>query len=263
MTKSSTFRAAALITGVAAMALWSSAIARNCHIGLESTAAKISRVIDGDTIELANGQRVRIIGMDTRELTASDPQDKLWGQRARQVVQDMLAGDNNVTVYTEKERQDRYGRLLGHIRTGTGQDVSGELIARGLAIAVAVGANTGCATDNIDLEKSARLAGSGLWKNKGPWWSQTGHRPADGRGFHVMQSTVDKQTGQGRKTKLDLANGIKISLGRQWPLDDTHTDALLGNLKNSTLEVRGWIGGRKTAPTLTLHHPANVQRVER
>lgn len=87
----------------------------------------VSRVIDGDTVELGDGQTVRLVGIDTPEVgqcgfdRATDNLERLiLGQRVRLTVSD--------------EDTDRYGRLLRYINIGS-QDAGLRLIKNGLAIA--------------------------------------------------------------------------------------------------------------------------------
>ena len=69
-------------------------------------------VVDGDTIRLADGRYVRLIGIDTPERgrpyyrVAKDNLDRLVGKRVRLV--------NPTSV----DDRDRYGRLLRYLRVG-------------------------------------------------------------------------------------------------------------------------------------------------
>jgi micrococcal nuclease len=68
----------------------------------------VQRVIDGDTIELTNRKRVRLIGINTPESTYKI---ETFGKEARNYSQEKLAGK---TIWLQKEisDNDRYGRLL-------------------------------------------------------------------------------------------------------------------------------------------------------
>ncbi len=68
----------------------------------------ITRVVDGDTVELANGRRVRLVGYDAYEL--SEP----LGTLARQELRSLCPGEAYLDV-DDLEPFDRYGRVLGYL----------------------------------------------------------------------------------------------------------------------------------------------------
>lgn len=75
--------------------------------------AKVKRVVDGDTIELENGKKVRLIGINTPESTTKH---EPYGKEASNYTKSKLEGK---TVYLEKDvsETDRYGRLLRYVWT--------------------------------------------------------------------------------------------------------------------------------------------------
>ena len=90
-------------------------------------AITVAKVHDGDTIKLANGDRVRLIGIDCPELHESD---KLYRDAARRhqdiaVIQAMgkeadeftrkLVLGRKVRLEFDLERRDKYGRLLAYV----------------------------------------------------------------------------------------------------------------------------------------------------
>lgn len=71
----------------------------------------VSRVVDGDTVELSNGSKVRFIGINTPESTTkTEP----YGKEASNYTKSQLTGK---TVYLEEDvsETDKYGRLLGYV----------------------------------------------------------------------------------------------------------------------------------------------------
>jgi hypothetical protein len=75
----------------------------------------VANVVDGDTVELSDGRRVRLVGYDAYEL--SEP----LGARARQELRSLCLGEAYLDV-DNLEPQDRYGRILGYLwcRRGAG-----------------------------------------------------------------------------------------------------------------------------------------------
>jgi hypothetical protein len=74
----------------------------------DAAPAVIRSVVDGDTVELSDGRRVRLVGYDAYEL--SEP----LGQMARQKLSDLCPGKAYLDV-DDLEPQDRYGRVLGYL----------------------------------------------------------------------------------------------------------------------------------------------------
>lgn len=73
--------------------------------------AKVIRVVDGDTIEIDGGQKVRFIGMNTPESTTKH---EPYGEEASNYTKSQLDGK---TIWLEKDTsdKDKYGRLLRYI----------------------------------------------------------------------------------------------------------------------------------------------------
>lgn len=84
-------------------------------------------MIDGDTIELGNGESVRLLGIDT-------PERGECGYAAATANMERLVLDKRVTLTRSGEDRDRYGRLLRYVDVGN-LDAGLRQIRAGLAIA--------------------------------------------------------------------------------------------------------------------------------
>jgi len=83
----------------------------NAFANLNLKEVKVSRVVDGDTIELLDGRKVRLIGVNTPESTTrTEP----YGKEASDYTKSQLTGK---TAYLEKDvsETDKYGRLLRYV----------------------------------------------------------------------------------------------------------------------------------------------------
>ena len=89
---------------------------------------RVVAVVDGDTVDLSTGERVRVIGIDTPE------QGQPCFSEASVALADLVM--NQVVTVTPGARDDRdtYGRLLRYLDVN-GVDAGRALIERGLAIA--------------------------------------------------------------------------------------------------------------------------------
>lgn len=94
---------------------------------------RLERVIDGDTLLLANGARVRLIGVDTPETVRPNHPPQPWGLEAARLTRRLVSG-GEVRLEFDGPRKDRYGRFLAHVWVGN-RMLAEELVRAGLATA--------------------------------------------------------------------------------------------------------------------------------
>lgn len=87
---------------------------------------------DGDTIVLADGERVRYLGINTPEIAHDGKPGEPYGEEAR-VFNKKLVWGNRVRLEFGEERRDRHGRLLAYVFLEDGTFVNGELVRQGFA----------------------------------------------------------------------------------------------------------------------------------
>lgn len=88
----------------------------------------VTNVIDGDTIELENGQKVRYIGIDTPELKGNE----CFAVQARDKNKELVEG-KRVKLQKDVSETDRYGRLLRFVYTDDGNFINNTLVRDGYA----------------------------------------------------------------------------------------------------------------------------------
>jgi micrococcal nuclease len=129
-----------------------------------SAWAYVSRVIDGDTVEVRLGgveEDVRYIGVDTPETVKPDTPVQCFGPQASS-FNHHLVEHRRVRLVFGVERRDVYGRLLAYVYLD-GRFVNAELIRRGLARTLTIPPNDRFAGRLKRLEIAAARAGRGLW----------------------------------------------------------------------------------------------------
>jgi len=115
----------------------------------------VSKVIDGDTIELENGKAVRLLGIDTPE------KNELFYEEAKNTLKQLVDGKRIVLV-RDLENKDKYGRLLRYVFVGK-IFVNVEIVKKGYSISKAVPTMKYFSEFN-KAEKKAREEGLGIWK---------------------------------------------------------------------------------------------------
>src|SRR3990172_7201954 len=83
-------------------------------LGDKREKVKVTRVIDGDTIELGDGRRVRYIGIDTPETVDPRKPVECFGKEAAAKNRELVDG-KMVEMEKDASETDKYGRLLRYI----------------------------------------------------------------------------------------------------------------------------------------------------
>ncbi len=130
---------------------------------------KVSRVIDGDTLEIENNgsfQKIRLIGVDTPE--TSDPRKEIecFGVEASNKSKELLEGKQiRLESDPTQQNKDRYERLLRYIYLEDGTNINLYLIAEGYAHEYTYDKPYEQQVEFIKAEDDARKQENGLWNN--------------------------------------------------------------------------------------------------
>jgi micrococcal nuclease len=136
----------------------------------------VARVVDGDTLKLENGERVRLIGIDTPEMhesskllrdskrTGADVRTiQALGKRSYEFVRPLLE-NQRVRLEFDVEKRDKYGRLLAYVFLKNGTFVNAEIVKQGYASLMTYPPNVKYVDLFKQLYVEARESKKGLWK---------------------------------------------------------------------------------------------------
>lgn len=121
----------------------------------EGPGARVTRVVDGDTVEVDRLGRVRLIGVDAPEA------DRCHESSATRFTRDRLEGEV-VRYELGVEREDRYGRTLAYL-TREGDMHNRALLSEGYARVLTIPPNDKYAATFEEAERKAKDTRSGLW----------------------------------------------------------------------------------------------------
>jgi len=118
-------------------------------------AVLVTRVIDGDTIEIEGGAKVRYIGIDAPEI--GEP----YYLEAEEANCNLVEG-KKIRLEKDVEDKDKYGRLLRYVWVDDIM-VNAELVRLGYAYCYSYPPNLKYQTYFLQMEKEAREHKRGLW----------------------------------------------------------------------------------------------------
>lgn len=129
--------------------------ATNLPIPTDLEIVQVASVVDGDTIELSDGRRVRYIGLNTPE------RGQPFYEEAKAANERLVSG-LRVGLERDLESFDQYGRILAYVWVNK-QMANLELLHLGFGNTFTIQPNVRYETEFRAAEQQAREAGRGLW----------------------------------------------------------------------------------------------------
>jgi micrococcal nuclease len=122
----------------------------------------VVRVIDGDTLVLAGGIRVRVLGLDAPEMEKDGQPAEFLAHKAKAVLADLTL-NQTITLEYDRLRYDHYGRLLAYLFLPDHTLVNAELVRRGLARVYFIAPNLRYQKELLIAQQEAIEAQRGIW----------------------------------------------------------------------------------------------------
>ena len=123
---------------------------------------KVTRVVDGDTIEIEGGEKVRYTGVDTPETVDPRKPVQCFGIEASKKNKELVEG-KTVRLGKDITDRDKYSRLLRYVWVDD-LFVNLELVKQGFANSYSYPPDIKYQKEFLAAEKEAREAERGLWK---------------------------------------------------------------------------------------------------
>ncbi len=221
-------------------------------------------VVDGDTVELTVGKKVRYIGIDAPETMqrvgsgwAFSPE--AFGLAAKDYNQNRVMG-KTVRLEFDREKQDKYGRWLAYVYREESM-VNLELVKEGYAIVYTFPPNLKHYDEFIRAQREARMLKKGLW---GTMIQVPPNEAADHIGkfrrikgtiqdVHIAKSGVYLSFGPDRKKYLTA-----IIFARNLPLFSREGIDPLKHYRDRPVEVTGKIEDRG-GPEMIIDNPSQIR----
>jgi micrococcal nuclease len=125
--------------------------------------AQVARVIDGDTLVLQGGVRVRVLGIDAPEMEKEGRPADFLAHKAKAALRDLTLGQT-VRLEYDRQRYDHYGRLLAYLFLPDNTFVNAELVRQGLALVYFHSPNFKYRDVLLAAQREALEAQRGIWQ---------------------------------------------------------------------------------------------------
>lgn len=204
----------------------------------DTVPATVKKIVDGDTVALGNGRRVRLLGVNTPELGRDGAPDQPYAVAARKALETFLDDGQPVVLLYDRERRDHYGRELAHLYRHDGASAEAYLLREGLAYHVVVLPNIALADCLAAAEEGARRERRGLWRETSTIAAGDvhtgGYQRVVGRVAHINFSKI---------WWVELDGGVTgvINPAAQAYFTRSEVEAWRGQ----TVEISGWVYASK------------------
>lgn len=167
----------------------------------EKNEFPVKSIVDGDTIELENGTKVRYIGIDTPETRIKQDdgtwsyQPQAYAERSKEFNRNLVEG-KKVRLEYDMVQKDKYNRDLAYVFAGN-TFVNAELIRQGYALLFTIPPNVKYIDLFTELQKEARENKRGLWSeiNEEPVLPEDAHDYA-GKVIYIQGKVLDVYEGR-------------------------------------------------------------------
>jgi endonuclease YncB( thermonuclease family) len=224
-------------------------------------------VTDGDTVVLADGRTVRLVGIQAPKLPLGRAGFPTWplAPEARKALESLALG-RRVTPHFGGARGDRHGRVLAHLVRDDGLWLQGEMLARGLARVYTFEDNRAATREMYALERAGRAARRGIWSLAHYRVRSAEEAARYVGGFELVEGRI--------LAVAEVRGRGYLNFGADWRADFTIViprragatfrpvfGRKLEKLQGKRVRVRGWLR-RYNGPMIESTHPEQIEVLE-
>lgn len=223
-------------------------------------------IVDGDTLRIADGRQVRLVGLQAPKLPLGRKGFRAWplADAAKAALARLALGRRLRLAYGGR-RIDRHRRILAHLADTDGRWIQAALLARGMARVYSFRDNRTAVRAMYRVEAAARRARLGIWGHPFYRVRAPGELPRDIRSFQVVEGRV--------RAVATVRGTTYLNFGVDWRTD--FTVMLRGRsrklfrgaglapaaLEGRRIRVRGWLRSRN-GPMIEASHPEQIEQID-
>lgn len=223
-------------------------------------------IVDGDTLVLADGRQVRLVGIQAPKLPLGRAGFKAWplAEESKAALSRLTLG-KPLTLAYGGARIDRHGRALAHLYDAEGRWIQGELLSQGMARVYSFADNRALVPAMLAREEDARREKRGIWRFDFYAVRTPDESAQRIGGFELVQGRVlDAAIVRGRAYlnfgpdwKSDFTVSLAPAVRRRFESEGIDPLAYEGRM----LRVRGWLKSFN-GPMIDASHPEQIEVLE-
>lgn len=198
----------------------------------------ISKVIDGDTVHLNDGRKIRFIAVNTPEIGRKGKASQPFARKAFKALKKILAHSKKVGLSYDQDKKDRYQRILAYITLENGHSVGRELLRQGLAHTIVVPPNTKYINCYREVEEKARALRLGIWTLAENQLISAHDLSPGSKGYRFISARITAYNESRKSIYLQLTDKLSLRISKK---DKHYFSSLnLTSLPGKKVLLRTW-----------------------
>jgi len=216
----------------------------------------VKKVFDGDTVQLKDGRKIRLLGINTPEVAHRNNPAQKGGDAAKKWLSETLLG-KRVRLQFGVEKKDKYKRDLAHLFTDYDLHINLELVKRGFASVNIFPPNIAYADELMIASNSAENSKLGVWNYSSYQTKLVKQLNKNNKqGWQRIVGKIIKIQRTRKNVYLFMSDSFKLRIKKQHLQFFVNPDDLLGE----KVEARGWVHKNKSQLVMQLKH-ASVLKI--
>ena len=216
----------------------------------------VKTVYDGDTVELGDGRKIRLLGINTPEIQHKDKMAEAGGDDAKAWLINKLQ-HAKVRLEFDVEKTDKYGRTLAYLFSENKEHINLSLVKAGLATISIYPPNLRYVNELIAAENEAEQDKSGIWQRPEYAAIPVGSLTEAGhQGWTRLVGKVVSIRNTSKSVYLVFSSQFEARIERQWLSLFPDVNDYVGK----TVEVRGWLSKNRKQFSVLIRHPSAIRQ---
>ena len=221
------------------------------------TQVTVKQVIDGDTVLLTNGQKLRFAAINAPELAHDNKPAEDGAEQARQALLNWLPTDSILQLRFDQQKYDHYQRLLAHPFLADGRNLQAMMLEQGLAAHIVEPPSLWAQNCYAHLELLAQRQTKGMWGSERFASIAASQLSSRTHGFYRVHGRVEKVWSTNRTTWLKLSDKLTLRIEKQDLKYFKHFSPEA--LRSHQVEVKGWIFPYLDGLNIRIQHPGALR----
>lgn len=219
---------------------------------------RVEKVFDGDTILLSNGQKVRLLGVNTPEIAGRNKNAEPGGEQAKAWLIQRIE-HKKVRLEADVEKQDKYQRRLAYVFDEHKRQINLELVEQGLATVNIYPPNLQYVDALLEAQRRAEQAKRGIWGL--PGYAAQPFQVLNAENYKGWKRVTGRITALKQTAKysyLQFSDQVSVRVENQ----NRGLFPSLQSYVGQSVEARGWVAKSKERFAVQARHPGDIKRLQ-